>query len=128
MIESAITLTSEANVTVNMDELAKIIVSARDMPKLHKSDQTRFKELRLDQWVEEAKKEKKHEVIENKNDLVDAFFSITERHQDLIGKQELVEESGAPVMKVFKEINMKVNYLQLATATLAYHNHKKVRS
>ena len=48
-------------------------------------------------------------MIEDKNDIVDAFHSIAKRHQDLKGKQALVEEKAAQIKVVFREANLKIN-------------------
>lgn len=58
LIESAITVTSELDVTVDMATLTKIIACARDMPKVNSIRNNRFKDIRLDRWVEEAREKK----------------------------------------------------------------------
>ena len=100
------TLTSEKGIMLDMETLGKVILCARDLPKMPRGEQTQFKELTLDKWVEEAKKDKQQQVIENKNDIVDAFTSIVHRHKDLKGKQELVEQEAAKVTAIFKEANL----------------------
>ena len=84
-----------------------------------------FKQITLDQWATTIQKQKQEEVIENKNDLTDAFFSIVERHEDLNGKEYLVEKHAAHVTRAFREGMMTISHLQLATACLAFLNHEQ---
>ena len=58
MIEPAITLTSDKGIMLDMDTLGKVIMCARDLPKMSRNDQSRFRELTLDKWIEEANKDK----------------------------------------------------------------------
>ena len=57
---------------------------------------------------------------------MDAFHSIAERHADLKGKQQLVEDIAGPVKQRFSASNTEISHLQLATSSLAYLNHEKV--
>jgi len=49
-------------------------------------------------------------------------LSISDRHADLKGKQELVEREAKALVNIFKEAEIPINHLQQATAALAHHN------
>ena len=49
-------------------------------------------------------------------------MSISDRHADLKGKQELVEGEAKALVNIFKEAEIPINHLQQATAALAHHN------
>ena len=57
-LEQAINKTNDMKITLNMQTLGRVIICARDFPKLSRADKDRFKELTLDQWVNEVNKEK----------------------------------------------------------------------
>ena len=101
---------------------------ARDMPMSKNTEREKFKAITLDKWAAEASKNKQQVVIEDKSDLVEAFHSIAERHEDLKGKQMIMEEVAIPLKKVFTAANSQINNLQRTTAALAYLNSEKVRS
>ena len=128
MLEAAITLTNDRGVVLDLATLGKVIMCARDLPKQSRGAQSRFKEITLDKWLDEVKKEQQQMVIEDKNDIVDAFNSIAVRHKDLLGKEELVQLHGRPVRNVFAEAKVELSHLQLATATLAFLNCEKVQA
>ena len=77
MLEAAITQTSESGIVLDLDALGKVITCARDLPKQFRGVQSRFKELTLDKWVDEAKKDKQQIAIEDKNDVVAALYDIS---------------------------------------------------
>ena len=49
-------------------------------------------------------------------------MSITDRHADLKGKQELVQREAKGLVNIFKEAEIPINHLQQATAALAQQN------
>lgn len=127
MIEEAASKTNDSLIKLDLKQLSQLIIVARDLPnKMSRSEQERFKSLTLDKWEKEAKKESQVQELEDKGNLVAAFVSIAERHKDLKGKQELVQEYGRGPIKVFEESYTELNHLQCATACLAFANSEKV--
>lgn len=88
---------------LNMSQLSKIILTARDFPKLSKGEFSRYENLTLDRWIEEGKKEKDHVIFDNKDHLQDAFLEIADRHSDLAGKSELVSNYSTKLNAVFNK-------------------------
>ena len=58
MLEAAITLTNDQGIMMDMQELGKVIMCARDLTKPKRSNRDPFKDLTLNRWVEEAAKGK----------------------------------------------------------------------
>ena len=126
MIETAMTLTSDKGIVLTVQELGNVILTANSFPKMTPTDKNKYKELTLDRWCQEVKQESKVNDIDDKKDMVVAFHSITDRHRDLKGKEELVHGHVKRISATFKEANLEINNLQMATAALAFENHERV--
>ena len=50
----AITVTSDKGIKLKLDELGKVLVTARDLKKLSKEEMRQFKEVPLNKWAQEA--------------------------------------------------------------------------
>ena len=111
ILEAAITLTNERRITLDMSELGKVILCARDLTKRSRSELNRFKDITLDRWPYEASKEKQNSDINDKNHLTTAFLSIADRYTEFKGKLELVETIGPKAAARFEEIRMGLNNL-----------------
>ena len=78
--------TNDEGSTLNMNQLAEVIQTAIAFKTMKRDKLGKFKDINLKEWATEAKKKHQTEVIKDKSDLVNAFFSIANRHEDLIGK------------------------------------------
>ena len=58
VLEAAITLTSDRHITLNMDQLGKVILSVRDLPRRSKEELGRFRALTIDVWDAESQRGK----------------------------------------------------------------------
>ena len=58
MLEAAITLTNDKGIMMDMQALGKVIMCARDLPKLVRGDRNQFKGITLNKWVDKATKGK----------------------------------------------------------------------
>lgn len=125
MIEAAINLTNDEKKELNMIQLGEVIMVVRDMGDMPRETIKKYKGLTLDKWAKQAKEDTKKEIIEDEKDLVAAFLSIAERHDDLKGKQELVEREAFELVKIFGEADTPINHLQQATAALAFLNAER---
>ena len=128
MIEAAMTLTSDKGIMLSVQELGNVILTANSFPKMTPTDKNKYKELTLERWCQEVKQESKVSDIDDKKDMVVAFHSIANRYTDLKGKEELVHGHANRIKATFKEANLEINNLQMATAGLAYENHSQVLS
>ena len=81
------TLTSDKNIMIEVEDLTKVITVARAFPSGVKMDKDTFMKTTLDKWQAEEKKEKTQSELDDEKDLVRAFWSIADRHKDLKGKE-----------------------------------------
>ena len=76
---------------LNMSDLGRAVLCARDLPKLDRDQMSKYRDLTLDKWTAESIKEQQQTQFANTNFLSEAFWSIAGRHKDLNGKQHLVD-------------------------------------
>ena len=124
VVEAAINLTNTDKIELNMAQLGEVIKAVRDLGNLPKGKPRTYKALTLDKWPAQVKNDTTSDVVHDKNDIVAAFLSISDRHVDLKGKEELVTIESSTLVKIFGQADKPINYLQQATAALAYLNHE----
>ena len=73
-------MTSDKGIKLNLDELGKVLVTARDLKKLSKEEIRRFKEVPLNKWAQEAHILKEQAALEMTSDPQAEFINIKDRH------------------------------------------------
>ena len=91
LLENAMTATYEAGVLLSLDQLTKVIQKALSLGKIGVHEKQELENLPLNEWIEATKKEKKEVLQNDAKDLIAAYISIADRHNEFKTTQYLLE-------------------------------------
>ena len=122
MLHIGIMNTNDKKITINLQKLKELLwaLLKYDLPQL--SMTKNFISNNIDTWTDMISKEKEVEERFDKNSFNEALTTLFELNKHLNDLTEEVLQLAPSIQTSFEDVDMPLNNIQLATATLAYLN------